>query len=81
MKVKEYYTAPVPREIEVKNAYFTWLINKVNMDAIKCKMKEISIHVKYDNEEYHINNTRCQQCTKSASLQKNNEQEIKYKQQ
>lgn len=32
MKVKEYYTAPVPREIEVKNAYFTWLIDKVNMD-------------------------------------------------
>lgn len=32
MKVKEFYSTPVPQDIEVKNAYFAWLVAKTATD-------------------------------------------------
>jgi hypothetical protein len=32
MKVKEYHESTVPRDISVKNEYFAWLVNKVQLD-------------------------------------------------
>ena len=32
MKVKEYHESTVPRDIPVKNEYFAWLVNKVQLD-------------------------------------------------
>lgn len=32
MTIEELSNAPVPRDIEVKNAYFSWLVSRVGMD-------------------------------------------------
>ena len=41
-KVKEYSTTPVATDVEIKNAYFSWLVNKVQIDDMHwCLMRRL----------------------------------------
>ena len=50
---KEYKEAPSPRDISVKNEYFAWLVNKVQLDDNHwCLMRRL-----HQKDFYWLNNT------------------------